>query len=127
MIELALYARLVGAVGGIVHPVRASEGVTGSHVTYTLISSTPFNHLDGPATLDRLRYQVDVWSPSYATAVAMAETIRAALEGYSDLAADWQGTMLESTSISFDNSASPFFYRVSSDYMAFGQRPATGG
>ena len=49
-------------------------------ITLSRVSLTPTNHLRGASNLDSNRVQLDTWATTYASARAIADACRAALE-----------------------------------------------
>lgn len=79
-IETSIYAALSGLANGRVYPLVAPEKVTFPCIVYSRISSTPENTLDGGATIDLVRIQVDTYANTYSAAKVLAGSVRSALE-----------------------------------------------
>lgn len=84
----AIYARLSGFAGLTalvatrVYPVEAPANVTRPYVVFASISAVRLNHLTGPAEVVNPRVQVDAYAVRYIDAQAIAEQVRAALDGF---------------------------------------------
>lgn len=80
-IETTIYTALSSLASGKVYPLVAPEKVTAPYIVYSRISSTPENTLDGGATIDLVRIQVDTYANTYSAVKLLAESVRSALEG----------------------------------------------
>lgn len=82
--ELASTLRNNAAVRSIVGDAIFSrviwQGADVPAVTYQRVVRSPENHLNGPATLDRDRYQVNSWAMDEDQVDALAKAVRVALE-----------------------------------------------
>jgi hypothetical protein len=87
----ALWARLGlitdGPAGGW-WPLRLPEDVTLPAGTYQRISSAPTHTHDGATALRARRYQLTIYSETYAAGLACARAVVAAIDGTRD---DWSG------------------------------------
>lgn len=83
MIENTIYTALSGLASGRVYPIVMPEKGTVPAIVYQRISSTPENTLDGGATIDQIRIQVDTYAKTYAEAKNLASQVRTALESSS--------------------------------------------
>jgi hypothetical protein len=79
-IETSIYAALSGLANGRVYPLQAPEKVTFPCIVYFRINSSPVNTIDGGATLDLVRIQVDTYANTYSAAKVLAGSVRSALE-----------------------------------------------
>ena len=80
-IETTIYAALSSLASGKVYPLVAPEKVSAPYIVYSRISSTPENTLDGGATIDLVRIQVDTYANTYSAVKSLAESVRSTLEG----------------------------------------------
>lgn len=80
-IETTIYTALSSLASGKVYPLVAPEKITAPYIVYSRISSTPENTLDGGATIDLVRIQVDTYANTYSAVKSLAESVRSALEG----------------------------------------------
>lgn len=82
-IETVIYSALSGLASGKVYPLVAPEKVVAPFIVYTRIASTPQNQLNGSATLDQVRIQVDTYANTYSAVKALGVQVRSAIEGSS--------------------------------------------
>ena len=80
MIQQDLFAALAGVAGGRVFPNIAPNNVQKPYVVYARVSSAPENTLADGAPVQNTRLQVDCFDTTYAAAVALAETVKAAIK-----------------------------------------------
>lgn len=110
-VETIVYSALSGLANGKVYPLVAPEKVTGSFIVYTRIASTPQNHLNGSATLDQVRIQVDTYASTYSACKALAVQVRSNLESSSCKA------LLQTEQDFFEPDLK--LYRISQDYYCW--------
>lgn len=63
-----------------VYPILAPEGTELPRITYTRVSTTPANSLDGHAGLDSVRVQIDCWARTARAAATLAAQVRKAMK-----------------------------------------------
>ena len=80
MIQQDLFAALSGVTGGRVFPNVAPNNVQKPYVVYARVSSAPENTLADGAPVENTRLQVDCFDTTYAAALALAETVKAAIK-----------------------------------------------
>jgi len=84
-LEAALVAAVIGEetiaarIGDRFFPIGGRQKVPYPYVTYQRITTSGAEYLDGDATLEWPRFQVDTWSPDADEAQEIAEAIRAFL------------------------------------------------
>lgn len=84
----ALYGHLTGDAGisalvsTRVFQHQAPTSAALDRITFTRVANEHENHLLGGAGLSRTLYQIDVWAVSGKRALAIAEAIRASLDGF---------------------------------------------
>lgn len=71
----------VPATGGI-YPVIAKQGETKPQVVFTRTSGFGDHTLEGPSGLAEMRFQFDAWAKDVDTATALADAVKARLDGY---------------------------------------------
>lgn len=79
---LSTYAGLVSLLGTRVYPLRLPQGPTYPAITYFKVSNTRVRTMGAPNLGGRPRVQVSCWGETYASAKAVANQVRAALDGY---------------------------------------------
>ena len=80
MIQQDLFAALAGVAGGRVFPNVAPNNVSKPYVVYSRVSIAPENTLADGASVENTRLQVDCFDITYSAAVALAETVKAAMK-----------------------------------------------
>lgn len=71
------------AVGGArIYPGKVPQGILLASIVYTLISDGGDYHNEGASGLARPRYQIDAWAPTLDAATALANLIKARIDGY---------------------------------------------
>jgi hypothetical protein len=80
-IETTIYTALSSLASGKVYPLVAPEKVAAPFIVYSRIASTPENTLEGGATIDQVRIQVDTYANTYSAVKSLAESVRSAMEG----------------------------------------------
>lgn len=92
MIGQAIYSILNGTtaitdvVTGI-FPVVAKQGAAFPYIIHQQVTTLPTDQKDGGSPLDQVRYQIDTYAKTKASADGIAENIRTALDRYSGTAA----------------------------------------
>ena len=79
---------LEGWIDTRLYPLHLPQAPRYPAVTYQLVSASTEQHLRGQSALRQARFQFDFWSPDAAEAWAMAEALRAGLDGYRGPAGD---------------------------------------
>lgn len=110
-IEQDIFNALDGLVGGRVYPLVMPEKGTKPAIVYTRIGSNPENTLDGGATIDQIRIQVDTYANTYAETKTISASVRSIMES-----ASFKGT-LQSDQDLFEPDIK--LYRVSQDYYVW--------
>lgn len=93
MIEQAIYQALIGhpglsaLIGDRARAATLRQGDTFPAVTYSRVSTSHENDLDGYAGLDNLRIQVDCYAESYMEARAVAAQVKQAMEAATNFTA----------------------------------------
>ena len=114
-IETTIYTALSSLASGKVYPLVAPEKVSAPYIVYSRISSTPENTLDGGATIDLVRIQVDTYANTYSAVKSLAESVRSAMESSASIKAT-----LQSDQDLFEPDLK--FYRISQDYYVWQTR-----
>lgn len=83
--RLSTFAGLTALVGPRIYPVIMPQGTTKPAVVYQRISSTRDSCMVDDAGIVRARFQVTVWAISHASAIAVKEQIRLALQRWADV------------------------------------------
>ena len=88
-LEAAIVAKLKGDAGvkalvaSRIYPNVAPKGARGgAYLVYQRISTPRVRSMDGPSGLASPRLQLTCYGPTYAKAMALAEAVRLALDGY---------------------------------------------
>ena len=115
-------------VGSRVYPVLIPKSATLPAVSLQVVSNLPSDTKSGVSTVDLIRLQVDSYGTTYATAAAVDEAVRGAIDKYagtvnvtgSGLAASGVnytigGVRYETTQDIFEDQSEVF--RLSSDYI----------
>jgi hypothetical protein len=76
------------ALGKRIYPVRFPQAPTYPAATYQVATTTTGYATDGPSGDCHVRIQFDVYAATYKAVLAVASTIRAALNGWSGTAGD---------------------------------------
>lgn len=69
-------------VSGRVRFLALPQNAILPYLTYTLLSDTPSDTLQGMAGLFNCSFQIDCWAKTYGEAVNLGEKVRLALQGY---------------------------------------------
>jgi hypothetical protein len=67
--------------GDRVYAILAPENSQLPRLTYTRVSTTPFNSLGGHAGVDQVTIQIDCWARTNLGCVTLARQVRKAMEG----------------------------------------------
>lgn len=78
-IESDLYALLSPTCSGRAFPDVADQSIRLPHVVYSLIFESSHDHLSGDPIIRNARFQFDCWADTKAQAVALGESVRAAI------------------------------------------------
>lgn len=108
-IEQNLFTALSSLASSRVYPLMAPEKVATPYIVYTKVAATPENTLDGGASIDLVRMQIDIYESNYSSAKSLSDAVRSALEGVSIKAA------MQSEFDFFEPDL--HIYRVSQDYL----------
>jgi hypothetical protein len=117
---------VVGALvtaGGItrIYPLRLPQGVRLASLVYTRVSGQGDYAMAGVTGYARPRYQIDAWAPTADAAVALANAVRDALDGFKGPigsganAIDVQGVFCADQREQYDDAVQ--MYGVSRDYF----------
>ena len=79
--EKIIFTELSGLVDGKVYPLVAPDKIIAPYIVYSNVATTSENTLDGGASIDLLRMQVDVYAGTYDQAKELAAQARSSLEG----------------------------------------------
>ncbi len=110
-IEQDIYNTLKTLASGRVYPLVIPEKSVMPAITYLRIAYTPENTLDGGATIDQIRIQVDTYANTYAESKTLANSVRSVMES-----ASFKGT-LQSDQDLFEPDVK--LYRVTQDYYVW--------
>jgi hypothetical protein len=80
MIEEDVFNALKGLVSNRCYPLLMPQNPSYPSIIYTRISSTPENTLNGGATIDLVRFQIDSYAETYSAARTLAASVRTAME-----------------------------------------------
>lgn len=83
MIETTIFSTLSSLVAGRCYPLQMPQTPTYPSIVYTRIASDPKNRLEGGASLDQVRLQIDCYSTSYESAKTLSWAVRGAMESAS--------------------------------------------
>lgn len=127
-IEAALIAALsadtgvTAAVGTRLFVFGARQGVTMPYCTIQRVSTTRADHLDGPATLEWPRLQLDIWAASPTDASNAADVLESAIEAktFSALGRTMTATFAGRDGPGIDEETRNF--RVRLDYFIWSER-----
>ena len=100
-----------------VYPLRMPQNATLPAVTFTRISGPRSHALSGPTGCGMARIQIDAWATTYASAKAVIDTVRSALDGYSGTAGSEtiKSSLLQTETDFYEPETN--VYRVSQDYF----------
>lgn len=110
-IEQDIYNTLDGLAGGRVYPLVMPENGTKPAIVCLRIASTPENTLNGGATIDQIRFQIDTYANTYAEAKSLSASVRTAMES-----ASFKGTLQTDQDL-FEPDVK--LYRVTQDYYVW--------
>jgi len=119
--RLSNFAALVALVSTRIYPVEAPGEASRPYCVFLTVSSQHLQNVGGPSMVVNSRIQVDSYAGLYIEASAIADQVRAALDG-------WNGTeasivVLGSSCIDhrdfIEDLANPPLYRVSQDFSVW--------
>jgi hypothetical protein len=80
MIEASVYQTLESLVGGRCYPLQMPQSPDYPTIVYSRIASAPQNRLEGGASLDQVRIQVDCYAETYDGAKTLSDSVRSAMQ-----------------------------------------------
>lgn len=83
MIELQLFDALKDLVGNRCYPLTMPQPPLYPAIVYQRLATNAFNRLEGGASIDQVRVQIDCYAPTYEAVKALASGVRSALESAS--------------------------------------------
>ena len=125
-------ADILAMVGGSianarVYPVTLQQGISQPSIVYHRISGQGDHHMEGPSGLAQARVQIDSWAKRHDQAVALANLIKARIDGAADVVLfgsnsptddiTVQGIFFDSVREDRDDGADMF--RVSQDFIVW--------
>ena len=110
-IEQDIFNALDHLANSRVYPLVMPEKGTIPAIVYIRIASTPENTLNGGATIDQIRFQVDTYANTYAEAKSLSASVRTAMES-----ASFKGTLQTDQDL-FEPDVK--LYRVTQDYYVW--------
>jgi hypothetical protein len=111
MIEQSIFDALKGLVSNKVYPLVMPQKASLPAIVYSRIANNPQNVLEGGATLDQIRFQVDTYATTFFAARLLAAQVRSAMEG-----AGFKAT-LQTEQDFFELEVN--YYRISQDYYVW--------
>jgi hypothetical protein len=75
-------ATIAGIVGARIYPLRVPQDADMPAITYQKISGRWHVQMSGPHNMSEERFQINCWETTYAGVKALADAVRAALNGY---------------------------------------------
>lgn len=133
--DKAIYQLIVSAntdASARVYTVRAPQNVATPFVVFQRISSERWRSINAPSGIGQALMQVDAYANSYQAARELAEDIENALDGYRGTVTlggtspaqtvKIGGITLQNDVDLLDQTAEPFLYRVSADYLVTYER-----
>lgn len=118
-------AAIASIVGIRMFAGRMPQGEIRTSIVFTRVSGVGDHHLQGPSGLARARFQIDAWAQTLDAAVALADLIKARIDGFRGTiqwddnspgnALTIQGIFFESESEDYDDTAK--LYRARRDYF----------
>ena len=79
MMQAQLFTAISGVAGGRVFPNLAPNDVQTPYLVYLRVASVPENTLADGVPIDNTRVQIDCFDTTYAAALTLAESVKAAL------------------------------------------------
>jgi hypothetical protein len=110
-IESDIFDSLKTLTSNRVYPLVMPQNATMPAIVYTRIANNPQNVLEGGATLDQIRFQVDTYAITFFAARLLAAQVRSAMEN-----AGFKAT-LQTEQDFFEVEVN--YYRVSQDYYVW--------
>jgi hypothetical protein len=111
MIEQNIFNALKGLVSNRVYPLVMPQNGQVPAIVYNRVASTAQNVLEGGASIDQIRFQVDTYANTFADAKTLAAQVRSAMEQ-----ASFKAT-LQTDQDFFETELK--YYRVSQDYYVW--------
>lgn len=71
-------------VGDRIYPLDGDEGAVEPYIVWQIISAPRDHTMDGVLSLVKARIQITCWANDYLTAANIKETVRVALDNFSD-------------------------------------------
>lgn len=94
-----------------IYPVQVPQDAQYPAVVYQTVNNTPINHLTGESDLQNDRVQIDCYAESSDQAHALADAIKAAMQGDAN---NFKAVRVSRNDIPFDDDTK--LHRVSIDY-----------
>jgi hypothetical protein len=69
-------ASVSALVGSRIWPMRAPQGQSKPYIAYRVVDRVPINHAAGTTASNYMRIQLDLCSPTYDGAIALASAVR---------------------------------------------------
>jgi hypothetical protein len=111
LIEEEVFDALRNLVNDRCYPMQIPQNAPTPAIAFSRVASTPQNRLEGGASIDQVRIQVDLYETTYKKAKELAALVRAAMEG-----ASFKGT-LQSDEDFYEPDVK--YYRVSMDFYTW--------
>ena len=111
MIEESIFDALKNLASNKVYPLVMPEKSTLPAIVYTRIANNAQNVLEGGATIDQIRFQVDTYASTFFAARLLAAQVRSAME-----TAGFKAT-LQTEQDFFEVEVN--YYRISQDYYVW--------
>lgn len=92
-------------------PIIRPQSITTPSITLQRIATVPQNHLRGDGDLDLHTVQIDSWADSYASALAIADACRTAMQS--------AGHVLTLEVDNYEPDVTPELYRVTQDWSVW--------
>lgn len=116
MVENDIFDALKSIVSNRCYPMQMPQGSALPAIVYSRVASNPQNRLQGGASIDQVRIQVDIYATTYKQTKDLATQVRTAMES-----ADFKAT-LQSDEDFYEPDVK--YYRVSMDFYTW-ERNAT--
>lgn len=108
---------IAGLVATRIYPSILPQSPTLPAITYSTVSASRQNTMDGPDGLPSKRIQIDAWSSSFAQAAALSNAIRVRIDGYRGAmgGSTIKGVFADTERQLYDSE--PKLHRMSSDFI----------